>query len=185
MTPSRTELPLCADPTAGRGHSARVRARNQNRESVVQRLRRTFAVLLLIIAFAACSGASHRSLPAPSTASATTPSLCQASEVVSAGQYVPPVAGMLQVAAGLTPAQPVEGVVTATDHTGARCTVTVPNGGHFMMYLTPGTYRLTGTSPKFNDSSSPCRAASPVALQPLAMGANRPATIANVICDRM
>ena len=51
------------------------------------------------------------------------------------------------------------------------------------MYLTPGTYRLTGTSPKFNDGSSPCQAASSVVLQPLSMGANRPATVANVICD--
>jgi hypothetical protein len=159
-----------------------VRAWNQNRESVVEPLMRTLAVALLTVAITACSGASHRSLPSPTTTTAPKPSLCQASQVeLNATQFVPPVAGTLQLVAALS--QPLDGVVTATNATGARCTVTVPSNGEFTMNLPAGTYRFTGTSPEFHRGSTPCRATYPVVLEPRSIRSQGPPALAAVTCD--
>ena len=143
---------------------------------------RTLAVALLTVAITACSAGSNRSLPSPTTTTAPTPSLCQASPVVvDATQFVPPIAGTLQLVAAVS--QPLNGVVTATDATGERCTVSVPSNGEFTMNLPAGTYRFTATSPKFNGGSTPCRATYPVVLQPRSIRSLGPAALAAVTCD--
>jgi len=159
-----------------------VRAWNQNRESLVEPLMRTLAVALLTVAITACSGGSHSSLPSPTTTTAPKPSLCKASQVeVNATQVVPPLGGALQLVAAVS--QPLNGVVTATNATGARCTVAVPSNGEFTMNLPAGTYWLTGTSPRFNGGSTPCRATYPVVLRPRPNRSFGGPVLAIVTCD--
>ena len=159
-----------------------VRAWNYNGRSVVERLMRTLAVAMLAIGITACSGGSHRALPAPTTTTTTPPSLCHSAQVAaSPSEFVPPVAGRLQLVTLLT--KPLNGVVTATNAAGQRCTVTVPSNGQFTMYLDPGTYHFTGTSPRFESGSSPCRAPYPVVLRPRPIRSNGPSADAIVNCD--
>jgi hypothetical protein len=178
-----TKPPQRVTRTQASGHYASiVRTRNQDRDSVVKRPMRTLAVAMLTVAITACSGGSHRSLPPPPTTTTPTPSLCRVSQVaVSATQVVSSVDGMLQLQAAVT--EPLSGVVTATNAAGARCTVTVPRNGRFTMNLAAGTYRFTGTSPKFRGGSSPCRATYPVVLEPRSIRSQGPSAAVVVICD--
>ena len=57
---------------------------------------------------------------------------------------------------------PLPGHVIATSTAGKRVTVSTGKSGRFTMFLAPGTYRLTGSSPRVhvNGQDALCRGAS-------------------------
>jgi hypothetical protein len=63
--------------------------------------------------------------------------------------------------------------------------VTVGNSGHVSLDLAPDTYRLTGTSPQYNDGSLSCAAAEPF-VAPLGQeaGEGPPPQFVYVDCPR-
>lgn len=73
--------------------------------------------------------------------------------------------GRLVLAGGPAPGRtiPVDGSVVVTG-SGQNYVVPVGPDGRFTSELTPGTYTLTGTSPKFNDGKSICQAQTKVVL---------------------
>lgn len=59
---------------------------------------------------------------------------------------------------------PVPGQVVAANPAGAQFTVTAGDDGRFRLYLPPGSYQLTGHSPKvtLNGAEVECRAGHPI-----------------------
>lgn len=73
--------------------------------------------------------------------------------------------GML-IFGGPGPVRPVPGQVVAVNSAGAQSQVTVGDDGRFSMSLPPGSYQLSGASPKVTLNGSPvqCGAARPVRI---------------------
>ncbi len=76
------------------------------------------------------------------------------------------VKGTLETVGGPAPGtpNPVNGTITLTNARGARRTTPAGSDGRFSVHVAPGTYRVSGTSPKVTDNSNPetCLAAAPV-----------------------
>jgi hypothetical protein len=74
------------------------------------------------------------------------------------------VAGILERVGGPTPAHvPLPGRVVAIASTGARFTVTVTKNGRFQLSVPPGSYHMTGYSPRLR--SMQCFARNPVRIK--------------------
>ena len=71
--------------------------------------------------------------------------------------------GPLPLGSTTRPPQPVSGHVVARSHAGAY-TATAGSDGRYTMRIPPGTYVVTGTSPNYNDSHSPCPADKPITV---------------------
>ena len=67
---------------------------------------------------------------------------------------------------GLGPVRPVPGQVVAVNSAGTQSQVTVGDDGRFSMSLPPGSYQLTGHSPKvlLNGSAVQCSVARSVQI---------------------
>lgn len=75
---------------------------------------------------------------------------------------------------------PLPGHIVATNTAGRRFTVTVGKSGLFTMWLPPGTYRLTGHSPRAHVGRHEMRCAAP---RPVHARAGSPTPRVKVICS--
>ncbi|MFL6159229.1 MAG: hypothetical protein ACJ72D_24350 [Marmoricola sp.] len=98
---------------------------------------------------------------------ATTLTACGGSDPEhKAGTSVPPTGqptgmlqGTLQMVGGMSGAtpEPVPGTITIAGPGGSVTKTEVDASGRFAIGLFPGSYRVRGTSPKFNESKGTCR----------------------------
>jgi hypothetical protein len=68
------------------------------------------------------------------------------------------ISGGLSISGGLPPGQqrPTNGSVEATGKGGVAYSTALSKNGQFVFHLPPGTYSLTGTSPKYGGGKYTC-----------------------------
>lgn len=118
---------------------------SRRRPTSMRILKAAAAVILLAATVAGCGGSDK---PAAKAGTNAPPSTAPATATVR---------GRLLAVGGPAPgtARPVAGTVTFTGPNGSTTKTQVDKTGRFEIGLYPGTYRIRGSSPSFNDGA-PC-----------------------------